>query len=121
MAKIVTLKIHNDVIRRILDRTTRELDTWAREVLHEKVEPVTPIDTGELRKNTAVSVKTDGQRNLNIWWYWRQPYAAYVEDMRDRGASPRTPGTIAPFAEPTIRKAILETFGGVVKRGFEGP
>jgi len=120
---IVTVKVNQAAIRRILDRTTTELHGWANKVLREKVEPVTPIDTGRLRKSARVSVQTDGSRNVNVWWWWQRgetdAYAWYVEIMRTLGKAPRTPGTIAPYAVPTITKAVREEIAKPIKRAFK--
>lgn len=114
--KYVKIKLNHAAIRRIKTRTKTELQTWSRDVLRRKVEPVTPKDTGALRRSGDVSV--DGE--VNITWYWTVPYAALVEDMREWGKSPRTPGTIAPFAEPTIRKAIRDEIAKPIGKAFGG-
>jgi len=116
--KRVTYKLNNSAIRRIQARSKSELQSWARSVLTRKVEPVTPIDTGALRRSADVSV--EGGDQTRITWYWLVPYAGEVERMRERGASPRTPGTSSPFAEPTIREAVKSEIKEPISKAFGG-
>lgn len=112
------VELNHSAIRAIKDRSKSELQTWSRSVLTQKVEPVTPIDMGALRRSGDVSVEAGNQ--IKIMWYWTVPYAAEVEHMRERGKAPRAPGTIAPFAEPTIRKAIEDEIAGPIGKAFGG-
>lgn len=114
----VRVKINQSEIRRILDRSKTELWRWAKDVGIE-IDRKTPEDTGELiASRTVPQVQVDGDRNVAVWWYWRAPHAPIVEDAWGGQAQPRLPGRIAPFAEPTIRKAAKE-LAGPVKRAFE--
>jgi len=117
-------------IKRILDKTTRTVDRWAYGVLRYKIDPITPMLTGDLRQNTDVRVRKDGHRNVNVIWRWKQPYAIFVESRWGReklfAAKPSyggtirftTPGTEAPFAYPTIIQAIKESIGKPIEEGF---
>ena len=118
MATRVTVKIHRDKIRRIFDRTTTELQSWAAEVGRE-IDKVTPEDTRALiESRTVPRVTTRGDKNIAVWWYWQIPYAPIVEDAWGGRYSPRLPGRIAPFARPTIKRMIDKTLSGAVGRGF---
>lgn len=112
----VKLDVHNSVIQRIKARSKSQLQSWANDVLRQEVEPVTPIDTGALRRSGDVSVSGE----VEVWFYWRAPYSLAVERMREYGKSPRTPGTIAPFAEPTIIKAVKREIGQPIGKAFGG-
>lgn len=114
----VKIKLNRAAIKAIKNRTKAELQSWARSVLTQRVEPVTPIDTGALRRSADVSVS--GGDRTEVWWYWRVPYAGEVETMRERGKAPRTPGTIAPFAEPTLRRVIEEESKKPIGKAFGG-
>jgi len=116
--KHVKLTVNRGVLRRIQQRSKSELQTWARSVLTRKVEPVTPVDTGALRR--SADVKVVGGDKAEIWWYWLAPYAGEVERMRESGKSPRTPGTIAPFAQPTIREAVESEIKEPLSKAFGG-
>lgn len=115
----VTVQIHQDKIRRIFDRTTTELQSWAAKVGQE-IDRVTPEDTRALiESRTVPRVVTRGDRNIAVWWYWQAPYAAIVEDAWGGKYGPRLPGRIAPFARPTIRQMVDKTLGKAVGRGFQ--
>lgn len=116
--KHVTYKLNNSAIRAIKQRTKAQLQSWALKVLRTKVELVTPVDTGRLRRSGDVLV--EGGDQTRITWYWLAPYAGEVERMRESGKSPRTPGTIAPFAEPTIREAIEDEVSEPIGKAFGG-
>jgi len=119
MATVVKVKINQSEIRRILDRSTTELRRWSQDVATE-IDKVTPEDTGELiASRTVPRVVVQGDRNVAVWWYWKAPHAPIVEDAWGGRYSPRLPGRIAPFAEPTIRKAA-QTLGSPIKKAFEG-
>lgn len=114
----VTVTIHQDKIRRIFDRTTTELRSWSAEVGRE-IDKVTPEDTGALiESRTVPRVTVRGDKNIAVWWYWKVPYAAIVEFAWGGKYGPRLPGRIAPFARPTIRRAVDKTLGGAMGRGF---
>lgn len=118
MARIVSVKVklNHAAIERIKARTKSELQTWARDVLTRRVEPVTPLDTGKLRRETDVQVI--GGDTTEVWWFWKVPYAAIVESAWGGRGSPRTPGTIAPFAVPTIEKTVKEEIHEPIGRAF---
>lgn len=119
MAAVVKVKINRSEIRRILDRSVTELRSWAKDVATD-IDRVTPEDTRELiESRTVPQVVVQGNRNVAIWWYWKAPHAPIVEDSWGGLYSPRLPGRIAPFAEPTIRKAA-QTLGPPIKKAFEG-
>lgn len=112
------VKLNRAALRAIQQRTKSELQTWARDVLNRRVEPVTPIDTGALRRSGDILV--EGGDKVSVWWFWMVPYAGAVERMRDYGKAPRTPGTKAPFAVPTIRQAIEEESDKPIGKAFGG-
>lgn len=112
----VKVKLNHAAIKRIKSRTKSELQSWARSVLDRRVEPVTPIDTGALRRETDVQVT--GGDTTEVWWFWKVPYAAIVESSWGGRASPKTPGTIAPFAVPTITKVVKEEIDKPIGKAF---
>lgn len=114
----VKVKLNHAAIKRIKARTKSELQTWARNVLNRRVEPVTPIDTGDLRKETDVQVT--GGDTTEVWWFWKVPYAAIVESSWGGKYSPRTLGTIAPFAVPTITEVVKEEVDQPIGKAFGG-
>jgi len=116
--KSIKIELNNSAISRIKQRSRSELQTWARSVLVNRITPVTPVDTGRLRRETDISV-TGGDRT-EVWWYWRAPYAGVVEDAWGGRGTPRTPGTIAPFAEPTIRQSVQDEIALPIGRAFGG-
>lgn len=119
MAAHVTVKIHQDKIRRIFDRSVTELRSWAAEVGRE-IDRVTPEDTRALIESRMVPrVTVRGDRNIAVWWYWQVPYAAIVEFAWGGKYGPKLPGRIAPFARPTIKQMVDKTLGEAVGRGFK--
>lgn len=114
----VKVKLNRTAIRAIKQRSKSELQSWALDVLRRKVTPVTPVDTGELRRSADVLV-TGGDKT-EIWWHWRAPYAGVVEDAWGGRGAPRTPGTIAPFAVPTVKRAIKEEIAKPIGKAFGG-
>lgn len=112
--KYVKIELNRAAINRIKQRTKAELQAWARDVLNRRVKPVTPIDTGELRRSADVSVDDSG----NVTWFWTALHAPTVEDAWGGRFSPKAPGTIAPFAEPTIREAVQEEIHRPIGKGF---
>lgn len=114
----VRVTLNHSEIRRILDRSATELTSWMWKV-HDQIQPTTPIASGELRAKIDGKVVVEADKNVAVWWYWKAPYAFYVERMADFGRSPRAPGTVSPFAVPGVTKAARESLGGPIKRAFK--
>lgn len=117
--KVVSVKktLKRAMLRRIQYQTKAQMQRWANGVLRQKITPVTPIDKGRLRREADVAVGIVGE-NIEMVYLNQAPYALLVERMREYGKSPRAPGTIAPFAEPTIREAIRQTIADPIGKGF---
>lgn len=118
--KVTRIKVtmNKAAIQAIKNRTKSELQSWSKSVLQLKVKPKTPVDTGRLRRETDISVVRGDK--VSVWWFWKAPYAAVVEDAWGGRASPRAPGTIAPFAVPTITNAVKEEVAGPIGKAFGG-
>lgn len=115
----VTVKktVNQAALNQILNQTKSACQSWAQDVLVYKITPVTPVDTGFLRREADIGVTIEGG-DVVVTYYNRAPYADTVESAWGGRFSPRAPGTIAPFARPTLEKAIRETIANPIRRGF---
>lgn len=116
--KHVKIELNRAAIRRIKARGKSELQSWAVDVLRRKVEPVTPIKTGALRRSADILV--EGGEKIRITWFWTAPHAPVVEGAWGGRASPKVAGTIAPFAVPTIREVVQDEISQPIGRAFGG-
>lgn len=113
----VKKELKRPMLLKIQQQTKGALQSWANDLLRRKITPVTPVDTGLLRRESDIAVGLRGE-SIEVIYFNKAPYAAVVEAAWFGRASPKTPGTIAPFAEPTIREEIRKTIADPIRKGF---